>query len=190
MCTIQAPHSPVPHPNLVPVSLSSSRITHSSGVFGGASECAALPLTLKSNAIASSGGFDGDFSRDRRARARPATAGRRNAVGGRNDASLVTSCGKVELQNRTARSYCCAQNRRVGKGAWRRAKVIRTDCRAPLPTRSQLAVRQRRQNRRRGLRKTRPPRQAILPTLRIRRLTTECGEQLNGQGQRTRPALS
>src|SRR5262249_1129514 len=53
-CTMQAPHRPVPHPNLVPVSLSSSRITHNSGVCGGALECAALPLTLKSNAIGSS----------------------------------------------------------------------------------------------------------------------------------------
>ena len=46
ICTMQAPHRPVPQPNLVPVSLSSSRITHNSGVSGGASECAALPLTL------------------------------------------------------------------------------------------------------------------------------------------------
>ena len=52
--TMQAPHRPVPQPNLVPVSLSSSRITHSSGVCGGASDRAALPLMLKSNAIGSS----------------------------------------------------------------------------------------------------------------------------------------
>ncbi len=45
--TMQAPHRPVPQPNLVPVSLSSSRITHNSGVWGGASDCAALPLILK-----------------------------------------------------------------------------------------------------------------------------------------------
>ena len=32
MCTMQAPHRPVPQPNLVPVSLRPSRSTHSSGV--------------------------------------------------------------------------------------------------------------------------------------------------------------
>src|SRR5229473_1627296 len=47
--TMQAPQRPVPQPNLVPVSLSSSRITHNSGMSEGASECAALPLTLKSS---------------------------------------------------------------------------------------------------------------------------------------------
>src|SRR3974390_3081395 len=60
MCTMQAPHRPVPQPNFVPVSLSSSRITHNSGVLGGASECAALPLTLKSNAIGSLRWFGDD----------------------------------------------------------------------------------------------------------------------------------
>src|SRR5436190_14386421 len=54
MCTMQAPHRPVPQPNLVPVSLRPSRITHSSGVSGGASVEAALPLTVKLVAIASS----------------------------------------------------------------------------------------------------------------------------------------
>src|SRR6516164_11192932 len=52
--TMQAPHRPVPQPNLVPVSLSSSRITHSSGVCSGASDCAGLPLISKLNAIGSS----------------------------------------------------------------------------------------------------------------------------------------
>src|ERR1700704_3225392 len=59
MWTMQAPHRPVPQPNLVPVSLSSSRITHSSGVCGGASDCAALPLILKLYAISSSIGPKG-----------------------------------------------------------------------------------------------------------------------------------
>src|SRR2546421_11031847 len=54
MCTIQAPHNPVPQPNLVPVSLRSSRITHNSGVAGGASVAAGLPFTMKFVAIASS----------------------------------------------------------------------------------------------------------------------------------------
>ena len=54
MCTMQAPHSPVPQPNLVPVSLRPSRITQSSGVSGGASVDAALPFTVKLVAIASS----------------------------------------------------------------------------------------------------------------------------------------
>src|SRR5579871_2757005 len=48
---MQAPQRPTPHPNLVPVSLSSSRITHNSGVCGEASECSGLPLTLKSIAM-------------------------------------------------------------------------------------------------------------------------------------------
>src|SRR5215475_833869 len=47
MCTMQAPHRPVPQPNLVPVSLKSSRITHNNGVVGGASVDAALPFTVK-----------------------------------------------------------------------------------------------------------------------------------------------
>ncbi len=37
MCTVQEPHTPMPHPYLVPVSLRSSRMTHSNGVSGGAS---------------------------------------------------------------------------------------------------------------------------------------------------------
>src|SRR5258707_11790046 len=47
MCTMQAPHRPVPHPNLVPVSFNPSRITHNNGVSRGASLDAALPLTVK-----------------------------------------------------------------------------------------------------------------------------------------------
>jgi hypothetical protein len=54
MCTMQAPHRPAPQPNLVPVSYKSSRITHSSGVSGGASVVAALPFTRKLVVIASS----------------------------------------------------------------------------------------------------------------------------------------
>src|SRR5690349_24668124 len=44
--TMQAPHRPVPQPNLVPVSLSPSRSTHSRGVCDGASVDAGLPLTV------------------------------------------------------------------------------------------------------------------------------------------------
>src|SRR5258707_14686049 len=51
MCTMQAPHSPVPQPNLVPVSLRPSRTTQSSGVSGGASTDTALPFTVKFVAI-------------------------------------------------------------------------------------------------------------------------------------------
>src|SRR5262249_7217184 len=47
ICTIQAPHRPVPQPNLVPVSLRPSRITHNNGVAGGASVDAAVPFTVK-----------------------------------------------------------------------------------------------------------------------------------------------
>src|SRR5512132_4031120 len=54
MCTMQAPHRPVPQPNLVPVSLRPSRSTHSNGVAGGASVDAAVPFTMKSVAMVSS----------------------------------------------------------------------------------------------------------------------------------------
>jgi hypothetical protein len=50
----QAPHSPVPQPNFVPVSLRSSRITHNNGVAGGALVVAGFPFTVKLVAIASS----------------------------------------------------------------------------------------------------------------------------------------
>src|SRR5215468_4268775 len=58
MCTMQAPHNPVPQPNLVPVSLRSSRSTHKSGVAGGASVDAGLPFTTKLVAIAPSFGAE------------------------------------------------------------------------------------------------------------------------------------
>src|SRR5882724_10127138 len=51
MCTMQAPHNPVPQPNLVPVSFRPSRTTQSSGVSGGASTDTALPFTVKFVAI-------------------------------------------------------------------------------------------------------------------------------------------
>src|SRR5215468_7382112 len=54
MCTVQAPHRPVPQPNLVPVSLRSSRSTHNSGVASGALVDAGLPFTTKLVAIVSS----------------------------------------------------------------------------------------------------------------------------------------
>src|ERR1700758_5287638 len=47
MCTTQAPHRPAPQPNLVPVSLSCSRITQSSGVSCGASTLTGAPFILK-----------------------------------------------------------------------------------------------------------------------------------------------
>ena len=46
-CTVQAPHSAWPQPNLVPVRPTSSRITHSSGVSGSALTLTVLPLSLK-----------------------------------------------------------------------------------------------------------------------------------------------
>src|ERR1700675_183809 len=49
ICSVQAPHSPEPHPDLVPVSFRCSRTTHSSGVPGSASTLTDLPLTT--NAI-------------------------------------------------------------------------------------------------------------------------------------------
>src|SRR4051812_13414404 len=47
MCTEQAPHCAMPHPYLVPVRPTCSRITHSSGVFGSTSTCCVLPLMLR-----------------------------------------------------------------------------------------------------------------------------------------------
>src|SRR5215468_934118 len=57
ICTMQAPHRPVPQPNLVPVSLRPSRITHNNGVCGGASVVAAWPFTVKLVAMVSSRNF-------------------------------------------------------------------------------------------------------------------------------------
>src|SRR5688500_6785922 len=47
-CTVQAPHWAMPQPNLVPVSLSSSRSTQSSGVLS--SDCTETALPLRLNA--------------------------------------------------------------------------------------------------------------------------------------------
>src|ERR1700730_2276682 len=43
-CTVHAPHSALPQPNLVPTSFSSPRSTHSSGVSGSAFTVTVLPL--------------------------------------------------------------------------------------------------------------------------------------------------
>src|SRR6266403_5384518 len=37
-CTVHAPQSPMPHPNLVPFNFNESRITHSNGVVGSKSD--------------------------------------------------------------------------------------------------------------------------------------------------------
>src|SRR6202030_75687 len=44
--TVQAPHCAMPHPYLVPVRPTSSRMTHSSGVFGSPSNSRRVPLML------------------------------------------------------------------------------------------------------------------------------------------------
>src|SRR4051812_23383554 len=46
-CTVHAPHWATPQPYFVPVSLSSSRTTHSKGVSGSTSTLTFLPLTEK-----------------------------------------------------------------------------------------------------------------------------------------------
>ena len=46
-CTVQAPHSAMPQPNLVPVSPRSSRSTQRSGLSGSAATVTARPFTLK-----------------------------------------------------------------------------------------------------------------------------------------------
>src|ERR1043166_4493324 len=48
--TVQAPHWPIPHPNLVPVSCRWSRSTQSSGVSAGALTVCLLPLTVRTYA--------------------------------------------------------------------------------------------------------------------------------------------
>src|SRR5262245_48672894 len=48
--TVQAPHSPAPQPYLVPVRLSRSRKTQSSGVEGSSATLTVAPLTLSSTA--------------------------------------------------------------------------------------------------------------------------------------------
>jgi hypothetical protein len=46
-CTVQAPHSETPQPNLVPVRPATSRKTYSSGMSSGTSKSVALPLIVK-----------------------------------------------------------------------------------------------------------------------------------------------
>src|SRR5689334_22332804 len=46
-CTVQAPQSATPQPNLVPVSPSSSRRNHNSGIAGSPSYCRSSPLTRR-----------------------------------------------------------------------------------------------------------------------------------------------
>ena len=44
--TVQAPHSAMPHPNLVPVMPRVSRNTHSSGIAGGTSTVCGFPFKV------------------------------------------------------------------------------------------------------------------------------------------------
>src|SRR5207248_3622943 len=46
LCTVQAPQSDIPHPNLVPVRPSVSRKTQSSGIAAGTSTDCGLPLSV------------------------------------------------------------------------------------------------------------------------------------------------
>src|SRR5438105_14819713 len=55
-CTVHAPHCAMPQPNFVPVSLSSSRITHSRGVLSSERAETCLPLRLNETIRASSYG--------------------------------------------------------------------------------------------------------------------------------------
>src|SRR4030095_4797219 len=49
--TVQAPQSPMPQPNLVPVSPRVSRSTHSNGICGATSTFCRCPLTVKVTAM-------------------------------------------------------------------------------------------------------------------------------------------
>src|ERR1041385_9010646 len=55
-CTVQAPHCAMPQPNLVPVSLSSSRITQRRGVLSSEFAATGLPLRVNETIEASFGG--------------------------------------------------------------------------------------------------------------------------------------
>src|SRR5271169_4473930 len=46
ICTVHAPHSAIPQPNLVPVSPSVSRSTHNRGIAGSTSTVCALPFNV------------------------------------------------------------------------------------------------------------------------------------------------
>src|SRR5882757_9735060 len=52
-CTVQAPHSPRPHPYLVPVSPKASRSTHKSGVSGSISNSTDLALIDSDSCVTS-----------------------------------------------------------------------------------------------------------------------------------------
>jgi hypothetical protein len=47
MCTVQAPHSAIPHPNLVPVMFNVSRNTQRSGICGSTSTVVDFPFSVK-----------------------------------------------------------------------------------------------------------------------------------------------
>src|SRR5262249_55452604 len=53
ICMVQAPHIPMPQPNLLPVRLRCSRTTHNSGTSCGPSNSAGVPLTKNFTDIAS-----------------------------------------------------------------------------------------------------------------------------------------
>src|ERR1041384_3346860 len=55
-CTVHAPHSPIPHPYLVPVSPIVSRITQSRGVSGSTSTEYIFPLILRVSMTSASNG--------------------------------------------------------------------------------------------------------------------------------------
>ena len=63
ICTVQAPQSAMPQPNLVPVMPSTSRNTQSSGVSPSTSTLCAVPLTLRVKAMAPSSLLDFDGQR-------------------------------------------------------------------------------------------------------------------------------
>src|SRR5262249_42281381 len=71
-CTVQAPHSAMPQPNLVPVMPSTSRSTHSNGVSPSTSTLCAVPLTLMLKAMAFS------FLQQRSSQSNPANVSRSN----------------------------------------------------------------------------------------------------------------
>src|ERR1700722_4683166 len=52
ICTVQAPHSPAPHPNFVPVRSRLSRRTHKSGVSPSTLTVFCVPLMVKEKVIA------------------------------------------------------------------------------------------------------------------------------------------
>src|SRR5437870_12649799 len=99
-CTVQAPHSAMPQPNLVPVRPSTSRSTHSTGMSDGTSTVWSVPFTRSVITAARPAG----------ARSPRLLAGAEPATGRRGGATIQTSVVRpldepVERDDRALREH-------------------------------------------------------------------------------------